>query len=192
MNLYLLSLMIYLVLITPLRLSLRIRLGRRSGYMLRIQAIGLPFYKSKRDEDPADEQPIDQQEVTQQLKPENLRLLRSLINKKVLRLFLRAAEMRWLSLYVHISQTDAMQNALLYGSLRTAAETASRLAAGHFPLRIHLRTDYQGCGSEALLRCIINLRVGSLLPVALAWLWHMAKLRAERESSKEEDYAASH
>lgn len=192
MNVYLLSLMIYLVMITPLRLSLRIRLGRRNGYMLRIQAVGLPFYKSKRDEDSADEQPIDQQEVTQHLQPENLKWLRSILSKKVLRLFFRSAQFRWLSLYVHISQPDAMQNALLFGALRTAAETISRFVADRFPLRIHLRTDYQGQGSEALLRCIVSLRVGSLLPAAVAWLWHMVKLRAEREPSKEEDYAASH
>ena len=192
MNVYLVSLLIYLVMITPLRLSLRIRLGRRNGYMLRIQAVGLPFYKSKRDEDPADEQPIDQQEVTQQLKPENLRLLHSLLSKRVLRLFFRAAQFKWLSLYVHISQPDAMQNALLFGTLRTAAEAANRFVAGRFPLRIHLRTDYQAQGSEALLRCIVSLRVGSLFPAAVAWLWHMVRLRAEREPLKEEDYAASH
>lgn len=192
MNPYFISLMIYLVLITPLRLSLRIRLGRRNGYLLRIQAIGLPFYRSRRDEDSADEQPIDQQEMSEQLKPENLKLFRSLISKKVLRLFFRAAEFKWLSVYIHISQPDAMQNALLFSSLRTAAETSSRFLAGRFPLRIHLRTDMKGQGSEALLRCIVNLRVGSLLPAAVAWLWHMVRLRAEREPIKEEDYAASH
>lgn len=190
MNLYLISLMVYLLLITPLKLSLRIRLGRRTSYMLRVQAIGLPFYKSRRDEDPGDEQPIDQQGMTEQL--ENLKLLRSFLSKKVLRLFLRAAQIKWLSLYIHISQPDAMQNALLYGSLRTVADGVSRFAAGRFPLRIHLRTDYQGQGSEALVRCIVNLRVGSLLPAAVAWLWHMVRLRAEREPLKEEDYAASH
>ena len=119
MNPYFISLMIYLVLITPLRLSLRVRLGRRNGYMLRIQAIGLPFYRSRRDEDSADEQPINQQEMSQQLRPENLRLFRSLVSRPVLRLFFHSAQLKWLSVYVHISQPDAMQNALLYGSLRT-------------------------------------------------------------------------
>ena len=192
MNPYFISLMIYLVLITPLRLSLRVRLGRRNGYMLRIQAIGLPFYRSRRDEDSADEQPIDQQEMSQKLRPENLRLFRSLISRPVLRLFFHSAQLKWLSVYVHISQPDAMQNALLYGSLRTLSETASRILAGRFPLRIHLRTDYQGQGTEALLRCIVSLRLGSLLPAVLAWLWHIARLRGEKEPPKEEEYAASH
>lgn len=192
MNVYLVSLLIYLVMITPLRLSLRVRLGRRSSYMLRIQAVGLPFYKSKRDEDPADEQPLDQQKLSQQLQSKKLHLLRGLLSKNVLRLFFKTARVKWLSIYIHLSQPDAMQNALLYSSLLTASETIRHFVTNRFPLRIHLRTDYQGEGSEALLRCIVTLRVGSLLPTAVAWLWHMVRLRAEREPLKEEDYAASH
>ena len=59
-----------------------------------------------------------------------------------------------------------------------------------FPLRIHLRTDFQGQGSEALVRCIASLRLGSLFPAAIAWLWQVYRHRQTR--SKEEDYAASH
>ena len=190
MNPYLISLLVYLVLITPLRLSLRIRIGRRTSYLLRIQAAGLPFYRSRRDEDSADEQPIDQQEMSQQLQPENFRLIKSLAAKPILRMFFRLAHLQWLSVYIHISQPDAMQNALLYGTLRTTTETASRILADRFPLRIHLRTDFQGQGSEVLLRCIISLRLGSLLPAAFIWLWRLYQL--EKEPPKEDEYAASH
>ena len=192
MNPYLISLMIYLVLITPLRLSVRIRLGRRNGYMLRLQAVGLPFYRSRRDEDSHDEQPIDQQEMSRQLKPENLQIMRTLLAKPVRRQIFRAIRLEWLSVYVHISQPDAMQNALLFGALRTTAEAVSHSLGSRIPLRIHLRTDYHGAGTEALLRCIVSLRLGSLLPAAFAWLWQFVRLRAEREPLKEEDYAASH
>jgi len=190
MNPYLLSLMIYLVLITPLRLFLRIRIGTKSSYLLRIQAAGLPFYRSRRDEDSSDEHPIDQQEMSQQLQSENLHLLRSLISKPILRLFFRSIQLKRLSVYVHISQPDAMQNALLYEAFRTTAETAGHIVADRFPLRIHLRTDFQGQGSEVLLRCIVSLRLGSLLPAAFMWLWRVFRL--EKEPPKEENYAASH
>ncbi len=190
MNLYFISLLVYLVLIMPLRLSIRVRLGRRNGYMLRLQAIGLPFYKSRRDEDSGDEQPIDSREMTEQLNTDKLRMLRSLLSLPVRRQLRRAVRVEWLSVYAHISQKDAMQNAVIYGTLVSITETLRQIIGSAFPLRIHLRTDFQGQGSEALVRCIASLRLGSLFPAAIAWLWQIYKRR--QALSKEEDYAASH
>lgn len=188
MNLYLLGLMIYLVLIAPLRISFRLRTGRRPGYMLRVQAAGLPFYRRRTDEDPGDEKAIRQQDMTKQLKPENLRLIRVLLSKPVRRAIRRAVQVNLLSVYVHISQPDAAQTALLYGALRSAALPLIRHKA--LPLRIHLKADQLGQGSEVLIRCIISLRLGSLFPAALAWLRQYR--RSAPQAAKEEEYAASH
>ncbi len=190
MNPYLIGLLVYMVLISPVKLSLRIRLGRRNSLMFRMQLLGLPFYHSRKDEDGGDEQPLKRQQVTHQLKQNKLGLLRSLITLQRGQRLFRFLKLEWLSVYVHISQPDAMQNALLFGTLRTLADVSGRLF--RYPLRIHLRTDYQAQGSEALLRCIFTLRLGSLLPAALVWLWYSISRRNEKKPLKEDDYAASH
>jgi hypothetical protein len=190
MNPYLISLLVYLVLILPLRVSVRVRIGRQMRYLLRVQLIGLPFYKSRRDEDPADEQAIDSHEMTEQLAPDRLRLLRLLMTRPVRSQLRRAIRLEWLSVYAHISQQDAMQNALLYGTLLSVAGALRQIIGQAFPLRIHLKTDFQAQGSELLVRCIASLRLGSLFPAALAWLWQMYRHR--QALSKEEEYAASH
>lgn len=187
MNMYFISLLVYLVLITPVRISLRLRTGRRPGYMLRLQAAGLPFYRRRRDEDAGDEKPIRQQDMTQQLKPENLRMLRTLLSRPVRSALRRAVRVEVLSCYVHISEPDAAKTALIYGALRAAALP---LCSGQLPLRIHLHADHRGQGSEVLIRCIISLRLGSLFPAAVAWL--RQQRRAALQASKEEEYAASH
>lgn len=186
MNPYLLGLMVYLLLITPLRISLRLRAGRRPGYMLKVQVVGLPFYRRRKDEDPGDEKALRQQDMTEQLKPENLRWIRVLLSKPVRRAIRRAVQVKLLSVYVHISQPDAAQTALLYGALRAAALPLLRRKA----FRIHLKADQLGLGSEVLLRCIISLRLGSLFPAMLVWLRQYR--RSAPQAAKEEEYAASH
>ncbi len=188
MNFYFLSLMVYLVLILPLRVSFRLRTGRRPGYMLRVQAAGLPFYRRRRDEDPGDETPLRRQEMAEQLKPGTLRQLKVLLSRPVRSAIRQAVRMEVLSVYVHISEADAAKTALLYGALRTAALPLCTIK--ELPLRIHLRADHRGLGTEVLVRCIISLRLGSLFPAALAWLRQYR--RATMQASKEEDYAASH
>ncbi len=80
-----------------------------------------------------------------------------------------------------------MQTARLYGSLRSAADALGHGLGRRMPIHIHLRADYQGLGSEALLRCIVTLRLGSLFPAALAWLWQLRK----QHPSKEVKHAAA-
>lgn len=188
MNLYLFGLLIYMILITPLKISFRLRAGRRPGYLFRLQAAGLPFYRRRKDEDPGDETPVKQQEVAAQMNLKNLRYLRILLSASMRGSLRRIVHLEWLSVYIHISQPDAAQTALLYGALHALA---SMLGKQHtLPLRIHLKADLRGQGSEALVRCIITLRLGSLFPAALAWFTQMRK--AARKASKEEQYAASH
>lgn len=188
MNLYLLGLLVYMVLITPLRVSLRLRAGRRPGYLFRVQAAGLPFYRRRSDEDSDDETPVRQQELTAQMNLKNYRMLRILLSASMRGRLKKIVHLERLSLYLHISQPDAAQTALLYGGLHAIAAALARQRA--LPLRIHLKADLQGQGSEALVRCIITLRLGSLFPAALAWYSQMRK--AARKTSKEEPYAASH
>ncbi len=188
MNLYLLGLLVYMVLITPLRVSLRLRAGRRPGYLLRLQAAGLPFYRRRKDEDTGDETPVRQQELTDQMNLKNLRLLRILLSAAMRSRLKKFVHLERLSLYLHISQPDAAQTALLYGALQTVA--AALAGQRTLPLRIHLKADMQGQGSEALIRCIITLRLGSLFPAALVWFKQTRK--AAKKASKEERYAASH
>lgn len=188
MNLYLLGLLVYVVLITPVRISLRLRTGRRPGYMLRLQAAGLPFYRRRKDEDTGDEKPIHRQDMAKQMKPENLRTLRILLSRPVRRAIQRAVRVELLSVYVHVSEPDAARTAVLYGTLRAVALPLCQ--AKLLPLRIHLHADHRGQGSELLIRCIISLRLGSLFPAALAWLRQYR--RAALQPAKEEDYAASH
>ena len=184
MNLYLLGLLVYMVLILPLRVSIRFRAGRRTGYLIRIQAAGLPFYRKRKDEDPKDEMPVTEKQMVCDLKHTNLRALRILLSRPVRQRLAAAVQLEWLSLYAHISQPDAAQTALLYGGLRALALPLVRQR--HIPLRIHLKADMKGQGSEALFRCILRLRLGSLFPAALQWL------RQSMKASKEENHAASH
>lgn len=191
MNLYLISLLVYLILILPLRLSFRLRMGRRSGYLIRLQAAGLPFYRRRKDEDPLDEQPIDQEELGQTLRPEKLRLMRLLLQKPVRSRLFKAIHLEWLSLYAHISSPDAAQTAVLYGSLRSAADAFAHASGDQFPLRIHLKCDFQGQGSEALVRGIVRLRLGSLFPAAFALATALIRAQAAKDASKEDFYAAA-
>ena len=46
MNLYLLSLLIYSLMILPVSIHFRLRLGRRSGYRLEFRAAGLPLRRT--------------------------------------------------------------------------------------------------------------------------------------------------
>ncbi len=176
MNLYLTGLLIYMLLILPLRISLRLRIGRRNSYMVRIQAVGLPFYRKRKDEDSSAETPVDNQQMAQQLKSANLRMVRTLFARPLWRGLSQLVQLEWLSVYVHISQPDAAQTALLYGGLRALAVPFGKRLP---PLRIHLKADMEGQGSEALVRCIVRLRLGSLFPAALVWLRHMRKASKE-------------
>ncbi len=191
MNPYLISLMIYLLLITPLRLSFRLRIGRRAGYLIRLQAAGLPFYRRRRDEDPKDEVPIDQKDLRRTLRPERLRPMRILLQKPVRSRLLKAIHLEWLSLYVHISSPDAAQTALLYGSLRSAADAFIHASGSRLPVRIHLKCDFQGQGSQALLRGIVRLRLGSLFPAAFALIATLIRAQTAKDASKEDLYAAA-
>ncbi|MBE5801448.1 MAG: hypothetical protein E7319_04085 [Clostridiales bacterium] len=192
MNLYLISLLIYSLMILPIKVSFRVRLGRRPGYWVRFQAMGLPFLRRRKDDDTMEEHPINEAEVSAGLNRDSLLIFRALLSPHVRRRLRRLCDIRLLTLYAHISCQDASHTALLYGSLRTAVQLVERLNHRPLPAQIHLRADYQALGSEVLLRGIVSLRLGSLIPATAVWLSQLRRMRAIQEPSKEENYAASH
>ena len=61
MNLYLLSLLIYSLMILPVSVHFRLRLGRQSGYRLEFRAAGLPLRRTGPPGAPQAETPVSRQ-----------------------------------------------------------------------------------------------------------------------------------
>ena len=89
MNLYLLSLLIYSLMILPVSVHFRVRLGRRSGYRVEFRAAGLPLRRTGPPGDPDGETPVSRKKGLRKLLSADAALLRTLTDKAVLRHFAR-------------------------------------------------------------------------------------------------------
>ena len=67
MNLYLLSLLIYSLMILPVSVHFRVRLGRRSGYRVEFRAAGLPLRRTGPPGDPDGETPVSRKKGLRKL-----------------------------------------------------------------------------------------------------------------------------
>ena len=78
MNLYLLSLLIYSLMILPVSVHFRVRLGRRSGYRVEFRAAGLPLRRTAPLGDPDGETPVSRKKGLRKLLSTDAALLRTL------------------------------------------------------------------------------------------------------------------
>ena len=93
MNLYLLSLLIYSLMILPVSVHFRVRLGRRSGYRVEFRAAGLPLRRTAPLGDPDGETPVSRKKGLRKLLSADATLLRTLTDKAVRRHFARMLSM---------------------------------------------------------------------------------------------------
>ncbi|MDD3336976.1 MAG: hypothetical protein PHI98_15955 [Eubacteriales bacterium] len=189
MNFYLFFFSLYGVMILPLTLRFRLRLGKKSGYRLRMQAAGLPFVRKRTSDDHRDEQPIQEKEVAQTLASADLALLRAALNRQVLRRIFSMLKCTELELYGRFSFDDASLTALAFCGLTTVLGTLKRIGVLPDVFFWRLEADFKAEGTEILVQGIIRLRLGSLLPATA--LFARTYLRAKGRRSKEEAYAAA-
>lgn len=184
MNPYFLGISLYALMILPVSLRFRFRLGKRSGYLVRFQAGGLPFAGKRGPEDRREERPFREEDAIDALTQADPTLIHAVLDGRVLGRFLRALEVRELEFYAHISFPDAAATALCYCGLCTLVHTLN--AAGALPpaFRWRLRADFKGEGTEALAAGIVSFRLGSLLPVAAAFAGALAHRTAPIEKEE--------
>ena len=181
MNPYLLCLSAYALLILPLTLRFRLRLGKRSGYRFRVQAAGLPFVRRRTTDDRRDERPLREKTVATTLAAVDPALLRACLSPTVISRALRAVRVEALRLDARFDFADARRTAVWYAALSTALRTAA--LTGALPPRFSagLTAGFAGSGTELLFQGILTLRLGSLLPAAAGFA--KAYLRAARKKS---------
>lgn len=170
MNPYFICFSLYSLLMMPLTLQFRLRLGKRSGYRLRFQAAGLPFVRKRTTADRRDEQPLGEREVAHALAETNLTLARAALSKPVLKSVWRSLRWRELRLHALFSFSDAAQTALCFRLSSILLQALS--AAGALPPAFACQTelDFGGRGTEVLFQGIVTFRLGSLLPAAALFI----------------------
>lgn len=189
MNLYLLSLLIYSLMILPVSVHFRVRLGRRSGYRVEFRAAGLPLRRTDPPGDPDGETPVSRKKGLRKLLSADAALLRTLTDKAVLRHFARMLHLRKCAVFLRFSMEDAALNALCFCALRTLTETLRLTGALPEVFRCHLQADFSRSGTEALVEGIVGLRLGSLIPTMA--LMGSVYLRSRRQYASGERPAAA-
>lgn len=192
-NLYFLFFSAYALLITPITVRWSLRLGRRSGYRVRVQAAGLPFVRKREDDDPAEERPIREQDVAESLASADRALLRAALDPRVRQRALRCLRLQKLFVYARFSFEDACATALCYAAARTAVQTLALCHPAPGVLSGRVEADFHAKGSEVLVRGIVGARLGSLGLTAILFGAAFIRQRGRQSRAKEEQYAtASH
>ena len=114
MNFYLLGLSFYGLMIMPVTLRFRLRLGKHPGYRVRVQAAGLPFARKRSDQDTRDEQPIEEKKVAQTLAQTDWTLVRAMLSPGVIKRLLTLPHFEQFSLIARFSFPDACHTALAF------------------------------------------------------------------------------
>lgn len=190
MNPYFVAFSAYALLISPVRLHLSLRLGKRMSYRLRVQLIGLPFIR-KTEEKPHEEQPVEEEKVAQTLAASDWRLPLFAVREGWLKWTLKRIHIQTLYLHARLSFDDAALNALCYAFLRTLLDTLARCGFQKGKFFSRLEVDFHALGTEVFVRGIIGARLGSL-GIAALWLGALAlNSRAQQARTEEESYAAA-
>lgn len=188
MNWYLLSLLIYSLMILPVSVHFRLRLGRQSGYRLEFRAVGLPLRRTGPPGAPQAETPVSRQKGLRKLLSADAALLRTLTDKAVLRRFLHMFHLRKCTVLLRLSMEDAALNALCFCGLRTLTETLRLTGALPGVFRCRMQADFSKNGTEALVEGIVGLRLGSLIPTMA--LMGSVYLRSRRQYAQDGRTAA--
>lgn len=190
MNVYFLFFSAYALLITRITLHVSLRLGKRSGYRVRMQAAGVPFMYHKQD-DPALEHPICERDVAQTLASTNLAPLRALLKKRVRMQIKRSFHMEELSVKARISFENVAATALCFMAVRTLLETLSFCRLTPKTFSSHIEANLHQQSSEVLFHCIVSARLGSLGLAAILFGAAFIRARSKHAQSEEEGYATA-
>ena len=191
-NFYFLFFTAYAVLITPITLRLGLRLGKDAGYSVRVQAAGMPFARRRSEDDRAEELPIREQEVARTLASTNFALVRAALDLKALRRLLRAVHLESLHIRARFSFADASRTALCFAAVRTLLQTLRTCGVPMSRLGGHVTANFDGQGSEVLIRGIVAARLGSLGLAAILFGAAFIRAHAKQARLEEEPYATSH
>lgn len=193
MNLYFLFFSAYALLITPITVRWSLRLGRRSGYKVRVQAAGLPFARKRSEDDAKGERPIREQDVAKSLASADVPLLRTALQSHLRKRVARCLRLKRLTVYARFSFDDACMTALCYAAARTVLQTAALCRPAPGVLGGRVEADFRAQGSELLIQGISGARLGSLGLTAILFGAAVIRERGRQSRAKEEQYAtASH
>lgn len=164
MNFYLLFFSLYGLMILPMNLHFRLRLGQNTGYWVRLEAIGLPLSGTKEKKNlEEEEKETPAREKGHALSDVNLQFLRILTEKKTFRRLMELGRLNRLNLFVRLSFQDAAQTALLFGLSRVVLDTLHKTHAVPEAFHFLIRADFHHSGSILLLDGILSARLGKLL-----------------------------
>ncbi|NLO84049.1 MAG: hypothetical protein GX096_01260 [Clostridiales bacterium] len=192
MNLYFLFLSVYALLITPISIHWSLRLGKRLGYRIRLQAAGFPFIKKRKPNDNDQEQLIEQSDVAQSLAKADITVLKAVLDKKVRQRFFHSIHLTSLHLQARISMQDACATALCFSAATTLLETLALLKRLPSAMTGRINADFSDQGSEVYIEGIFSARLGSLGITAILLSAAYVRARSKQSQPKEEAYAASH
>ena len=196
MNLYLLSLAVYALLITPITLELRVGCGDGLRYRLLVRVGGAPvFAQSLLIRERQDQLVLREKHIlSKREKPKRLYRVKNdlhswlpiLARESVRRAIRRAVHLDALSFALHVDTDSAADTALWYAACNLVWQTALRVNPR---LRVNGRVSagFSEQRTQAAVMGIVRIHLGKILLVGL-----MA-LRAVQSSRKgKQAYAASH
>jgi hypothetical protein len=161
MNFYLLFFTLYGLMILPVNLHSRLRLGQNTGYWVRLEAVGLPLSGTKEKKNLAEEEADEAKGHA--LSDLNFQLIRTLTEKKTFRRLMELGQLNRLNLFARLSFQDAAQTALLFGLSRVVLDTLHKTKALPACFRYRIQGDFSHAGSILLLDGILSARTGKLL-----------------------------
>ena len=160
MNFYLLFFSLYGLMILPVNLHFRLRLGQNTGYWVRLEAVGLPLSGTKEKKKLEEESEETKGHALSDL---NFQLIRTLTEKKTFQRLLELGQLNRLNLFARLSFQDAAQTALLFGLSRVVLDTLQKTKALPACFRYRIQGDFSHTGSILLLDGILSARTGKLL-----------------------------
>lgn len=191
MNYYLLFFAVYGALIAPVTFRFSLRLGERAGYGFRFQILSMPLMRMRKYDDAEGERPIREREVTRALAGSDTALIKALASPALRRRLAGSVELRSLTLHARFSFGDARKTALWYALTRELWRALMLCMPRRSRLEGHLEADFDGRGTEVLMRGIITARLGSISYTALVLGALYLSERAALKAAEEEKHAAA-
>lgn len=197
MNPFLLALALYTVLITPLSLRVRARLGEPFRYELSLFVFGVKWTLGCVPSKKSGQRAEERQTSADQKKDDTFgaakqvaMVVRLLTYSHPLRAVLRfALQLQCVRLNVRMALPNAAANALAYALLDTLFSTLRR--CGVLPACVHIRLhcDWQQHTQSVETMGILFSRLGILLGAGVIWLAALIARRAQKAGGQ---HAASH
>ncbi len=198
MNPYLLFMILYALLITPVTLELRLSGGGELRYRLTVRVSGMPVFAQSLLIGERDDQLLirerhllakrEQCLFSRQSKRARKALLSALKQAPVRRALRGAIHLDRVILRLHIDSANAASTELLYSAVSLALQTAYRVNP-RLRFRGSVTADFQGKQTQAMVAGIIRLHLGK---IGLVGLIALAGGLTEKWRKGKQGYATSH